>query len=119
MADRTPASKESEPSEDQLFGRAIRHFGRGFAFSAAGKPREANEELASLQKLAAEKPLAELKINDANPLSKLAEIAVAMLEAEIYQKAKAFGLSASDSLRSGLWSASIVLFPKLCALRAT
>ena len=31
--------KEPEPLEDQLFGRAIRHFGRGFAFSAAGKPR--------------------------------------------------------------------------------
>ena len=87
--------KEPEPSKDQLFGRAIRHFGRGFAFSAAGKHKQANEELAALQKLAAEKPLAELKINDANPLSKLAEIAVAMLEAEIYQKAKAFGPSAA------------------------
>ena len=86
---------EPEPSEDQIYGRAIRHFGRGFAFSATGKPKEAKEELAALKTLAAEKSLADLKINEANPLSKLAEIAVAMLEGDIAQKAKAFGPSAA------------------------
>ena len=87
--------KEPEPLEDQVYGRAIYRFGRGFAFSETGKPKEAKEELAVLKKLAAEKSLAGLKINEANPLSKLAEIAVAMLEGEISQKAKAFGPSAA------------------------
>ncbi|MEO8126171.1 MAG: hypothetical protein ABI822_03710, partial [Bryobacteraceae bacterium] len=87
--------KEPEPSADQVYGRAIRHFGRGFAFSATGKPKEAKQELASLELLAADKTLADLKVNEANPLSKLAEIAVAMLEGDIAQKGKAFGPSAA------------------------
>jgi tetratricopeptide (TPR) repeat protein len=79
--------KEPEPSTDRIFGRAVRHFGRGFAYSGTGKPQEAGEELASLKKLAGDKSLVDLKINEANPLSKLAEIAVAMLDGNIYQAA--------------------------------
>jgi tetratricopeptide (TPR) repeat protein len=87
--------KEPEPSADMTFGRAMRHFGRGSAYSATGKPREAKEELVALKKLAGEKALADLKINEANPLSKLAEISVAMLEGEISQAGGAYSQAAT------------------------
>lgn len=80
--------KEPEPPADQVFGRAMRHFARGYALLARGKP--AGAELASLQKLAADPSLAELKIFDLNSLAKLANIGEAMLEGEIALKARRF-----------------------------
>jgi tetratricopeptide (TPR) repeat protein len=76
---------EPEPSADQVFGRAMRHFGRGFAFSALKQPGPADAELTSLRKLAADRSLSEMKIFDLNPLASLAQIALAMLEGEIHQ----------------------------------
>jgi tetratricopeptide (TPR) repeat protein len=58
--------KEPEPSPDQVFGRAMHHFGRGFAFSALKQPSQADAELTSLRKLAADRSLSEMKILDLN-----------------------------------------------------
>jgi tetratricopeptide (TPR) repeat protein len=77
--------KEPEPSPDQVFGRAMHHFGRGFAFSALKQPSQADAELTSLRKLAADRSLSEMKILDLNSLAGLAQIALAMLEGEIHQ----------------------------------
>lgn len=78
--------REREPPKDQAFGRAMRHFARGFALAAQERPEEADKELAGLRKLAAEPGLKELKIFDLNELGKLAEIAAAMLEGEVARK---------------------------------
>jgi len=78
---------EPEPPIDMVFGRAIRHFGRGFALSATGRSKEAAGEFALLQKLATEPSLKEMKIFDLNSLSSLVEIAAAMLEGELAHRA--------------------------------
>jgi tetratricopeptide (TPR) repeat protein len=75
--------REPEPPADQVFGRAIHHFARGYAKAARADAAGAKAELAGLKKLAADPTLAELTIFDVNKLDKLAGIAVAMLEAEI------------------------------------
>ncbi len=79
--------REPEPSADQIFGRMMRHFARGFALSGLDKPEEARAELATLRTLAADPSLSELKIFDLNRLSDLAAIAVSMLEGELELKA--------------------------------
>ena len=73
---------EPEPAEGHTFGRAMRHFARGFALAARGDGQAATE-LSSLKTLAAQPSLAELKIFDINSLDKVAQIAVVMLEGEI------------------------------------
>jgi tetratricopeptide (TPR) repeat protein len=78
---------EPEPPADQIFVRAMHHFGRGFALSASGNKEEAAQELTLLRKLAADPSLQELKIFDLNSLSSLAGIATAMLEGELAQRA--------------------------------
>lgn len=82
------ALAEPEPAADQVFGRAMRHFARGYALSAKGKLEEAHGELAALKTLAADGSLEKLKIFDTNSLDRLAVIAVAMLEGDIHLKAK-------------------------------
>jgi tetratricopeptide (TPR) repeat protein len=75
--------QEPQPPADQVFGRAMHHFGRGFALAATGGAEDAARELASLRTLAAEASLKELKIFDLNSLETLAKIACAMLEGEL------------------------------------
>jgi tetratricopeptide (TPR) repeat protein len=78
---------EPEPGEDQPFGRAMRHFARGFAYSALGKPDRAKTELALLERAASDPALKPLKIFDLNSLETLAKIAAAMLAGDIAEKA--------------------------------
>jgi tetratricopeptide (TPR) repeat protein len=78
--------KEPEPPANQTFGRAMRHFARGYALSAQGKPAEARAELESLRKAAADKAFAELKIFDLNSLATIASIAESMLDGEISRR---------------------------------
>jgi tetratricopeptide (TPR) repeat protein len=75
--------KEPEPPTDQVFGRAMHHFGRGFALAATGDAAGGARELASLRKVAIEPSLKELKVFDLNSLETLAKIATAMLEGEL------------------------------------
>jgi tetratricopeptide (TPR) repeat protein len=77
---------EPEPPADQKFGRAMRHFARGYALSAKGKAAEAQRELHALQKLAADSDLVNLKIFDLNSLGSLARIGTAMLDGEIARR---------------------------------
>ncbi|HWQ54262.1 MAG TPA: hypothetical protein VN442_11295 [Bryobacteraceae bacterium] len=79
---------EPEPDGEQVFGRAMRHFARGYALSAKGKPEEAQAELTALKTLAADGSLEKLKIFDTNTLDRLAVIAVAMLEGDLHLKAR-------------------------------
>ena len=75
--------KEPGFPADQKFGRAMRHFARGYAQSASGNTAEAQQELQSLQKLSSDADLANLKIFDLNSLATLAKIGAAMLEGEV------------------------------------
>jgi len=84
--------KEPEPPADEPFSRAIRHFARGFAFSAQGKPTEASTELESLKKLHEDPSLKKIKVNE-NPLERQVAIAIGMLEGDIAQKAGKFDQS--------------------------
>ena len=99
--------KEPEPPEDEIFGRAMRHFGRGYALSAQGQTADAKAELAALKKASAHPSLAELKILDLNSLAKISAIAVAMLEGEIARRANEFNAAiasyrAAASMEDGL-----------------
>ncbi len=78
--------QEPEPAENQLFERGMRHFARGYAFSAQGKAAEAGAELALLKTIAADPRLAELKIFDINSCDQLAKIADPMLEGELARR---------------------------------
>jgi tetratricopeptide (TPR) repeat protein len=91
--------KEPEPPSDQLFGRGMRHFARGYALSARGNAAEAERESGALRKIASEPALKELKIMDLNSLGTLASIASSMLDGEIAR-------------RTGRWDRAIAFFRK-------
>lgn len=80
----TPQPKNSE------FERAIWHYARGLALNAQGKLSEAERELASLRKAAANPDLDTLLIFDINSLGAVARIGVDVLEGEIAASRKRF-----------------------------
>jgi tetratricopeptide (TPR) repeat protein len=82
--------QEVEPDSDQPFGRAMRHFSRGYAFSAQNKPVEAQHELELLRKIASDPKLADLKVFDQNSLGTISQIGVQMLEGEIARRARKY-----------------------------
>ncbi len=92
--------QQPQPPADRIFGRAMLHFARGFAFSASGKLKDAESELESLRKLEEDASLRELKIFDVNSLSSLAEIASAMLEGEVARKSENFPASVAAFRRA-------------------
>jgi tetratricopeptide (TPR) repeat protein len=77
---------EPEPGEDLLYSRAMRHFARGYALLARGRAVEAAVELDALKEIAGSSALKAMKGFDTNPIEKLAEIGVAMLQAETVLK---------------------------------
>lgn len=102
------AVAEPAPPADQVFGRAMYHFARGYAYSARKEPEQAQAELAALRKLAADPSLKDLTIFEQNNLTALAEIAVAMLEGEVARRSGDYdaavaayrrAVEADDSLR--------------------
>lgn len=79
---------EPEPQADLKFVRAVRHWGRGYAFLAKGDIEAATKELEQLSALAKDPELEELKIFDLNDLAKLAAIGEHTLAGEIAAKQK-------------------------------
>jgi len=77
--------KEPEPPADEPYTAAVRHFARGFAFSAKGNAAEAKGELDALVKLQSDPTLKTVKTGE-NPLERLVAIGAAMLEGELAQK---------------------------------
>lgn len=78
--------REPAPASDQVFGRAMYHFARGYAYSAQKQPKAAQAELAALRKLAADPSLKDLTIFEQNSLDQIAGIAAAMLEGELARR---------------------------------
>ncbi|KPK52649.1 MAG: hypothetical protein AMJ63_08830 [Myxococcales bacterium SG8_38_1] len=74
---------EPAPEEDLLYPTAVWHYARGIAYARAGKLDEARAELAQVRAIAADPRLAPLRIWGLNPMTSLAEIAAAVLHAEI------------------------------------
>jgi len=74
---------EPAPEEDLLYPTAVWHYARGIAYARRGKLKEARAELAEVRSIAADPGLAPLRIWGLNPMTSLAEIAAAVLQAEI------------------------------------
>lgn len=74
---------EPAPEEDLLYPTAVWHYARGIAYARQGKLKEARAELAQVRAIAADPALAPLRIWGLNPMTSLAEIAAAVLQAEI------------------------------------
>jgi tetratricopeptide (TPR) repeat protein len=74
---------EPAPEEDLLYPTAVWHYARGIAYARDGKLDEARAELAQVRAIAADPRLAPLRIWGLNPMTSLAEIAAAVLHAEI------------------------------------
>jgi len=74
---------EPAPDEDLLYPTAVWHYARGIAYTRGRKLKEANEELRRVRAIAADPRLEEIRIWGLNPTSSLAEIAAAVLRAEI------------------------------------
>lgn len=62
---------------------AVWHFARGMAFLRTGKPAEAKKELATLERLAADPGMKDVKVKNLNLATSLARIAVLSLSGEI------------------------------------
>lgn len=78
----------AQPS-GSAFETAIWHYARGLAHAAQSRPAEADRELASLRRFAADPAIAELRL-DFNPLSDLVAIAIDVLEGEIAASRKRY-----------------------------
>jgi len=74
---------EPAPEEDLLYPTAVWHYARGIAYARQRKLKEARAELAQVRAIAADPGLAPLRIWGLNPMTSLAEIAAAVLQAEI------------------------------------
>ncbi|MCP5110484.1 MAG: hypothetical protein GY953_06575, partial [bacterium] len=79
-----------EPAEKLLFGRAMRHYGRGLAFVAADRLDDAQAELAKLKTLAGRRELEDLKVWDMNSLAALARISAGVLAGELAAKSERY-----------------------------
>lgn len=75
--------REPAPDADLLYPTAVWHYARGIAYTREGKLKEARAELTQVRAIAADPRLAPLRIWGLNPMTSLAEIAAAVLYAEI------------------------------------
>lgn len=75
--------REPAPDSDLLYPTAVWHYARGIAYARAGKLEEAKQELRQVRTIAADPRLEQIRIWGLNPTSSLAEIAAAVLHAEI------------------------------------
>ena len=75
--------REPAPEADLLYPTAVWHYARGIAYTREGKLEAARAELERVRAIAADPRLAPLRIWGLNPMSSLAEIAAAVLHAEI------------------------------------
>jgi len=75
--------REPAPEEDLLYPTAVWHYARGIAYARGGKLKEASAELEQERAIAADPRLEPLRIWGLNPMTSLAEIAAAVLHAEI------------------------------------
>jgi tetratricopeptide (TPR) repeat protein len=75
--------REPAPDADLLYPTAVWHYARGIAYARGGKLKEATQELQRVRVIAADSRLEQIRIWGLNPTSSLAEIAAAVLKAEI------------------------------------
>jgi tetratricopeptide (TPR) repeat protein len=75
--------REPAPEADLLYPTAVWHYARGIAYAREGKLEKAMAELERLRAIAADPRLEPLRIWGLNPMTSLAEIAAAVLRAEI------------------------------------
>lgn len=87
---------EPAPDADLLYPTAVWHYARGIAYTRAGKPEEAKGELARVQAIASDPRLEEIRIWGLNPASSLAQIAAAVLRAEIAAARKQVKIAVSE-----------------------
>jgi len=75
---------EARPPEDSPFWTGVWHYARGMAYTATGKPDQANQELTSLQRIAAQASLEDLRVTfSRNGAKAILDIAVEALAGEI------------------------------------
>ena len=75
--------QEPRPVEDLGYPMAAWHFARGMAYARTGRPDEAQQERAAMREQAARPEVASLTVWDINPISKVLDIASAVLAGEI------------------------------------
>ncbi len=81
--------KAPKPEKDMVFPLGIWHYARGRAFTALGKVKEAQKELADLKKVMEDPSLKNISLWDINYVSDLLVIADHLLEGELaYQQKK-------------------------------
>jgi len=71
------------PDSAQPYPLAIWHYARGTARARSGQPELAQQDLAQLQRLAAEPALATVRLKNINPAAQLLRIAVLTLQADL------------------------------------
>lgn len=75
--------KQPAPGADLKYPNAIWHYGRGMAFGAKGRLKEAKKELDELKSIAADESLSKMLIWEINNAGDLVNIAMHTLEGEI------------------------------------
>ena len=83
--------RETEPAAGPPFVRAMYHFARGMAFSAAGQPARAKQALESSDRLASGSEIRDTMIWGLNSLADIASIGTSILRGDIASKAGRHG----------------------------
>jgi tetratricopeptide (TPR) repeat protein len=79
-----------QPENDLIYPRAVLHYARGMAYLGKKEVTKAENELAQLKELAKKSELKEITIWDINSTYDIAQIAVNVLTAEIYETKKKY-----------------------------
>lgn len=82
-----------EPGKDLVYPRAVLHYARGMAYLGKNNIEQATNELSQLKALAADSSLKELSIWNINSMYDIVQIAVNVLEAEVYHGRKQYDRS--------------------------
>ncbi|MEC4749095.1 hypothetical protein [Methylomicrobium sp. Wu6] len=98
---------EPAPPADLLYLTGVWHYARGMALLRKDRSDAAHQELAQLEKIAADPSITHMTVSDKNPVTKILQIAVEMLRGEIaaqrkdYRKAIAH-LQRATAIEDGL-----------------
>lgn len=82
-----------EPGKDLVYPRAVLHYAKGMAYLGKNDIEQATNELSQLKTLAADSSLKELSIWNINSMYDIVQIAVNVLEAEVYHGRKQYDRS--------------------------
>ena len=100
---------EPRPPQDSLFWTGVWHYARGLAFTATGKPNDANRELNHLRNIAAHQSLEDYRVTfSRNGAQSILEIAIEVLAGELAAMRGYYDLAVARLHRAALLEDNLI-----------